>query len=189
MQKRKPRITHEHKSNDPMTDFGSSKYISINDVYEVSEFGIVRKRVNKYHKDRCGYILINWIYDKDGYAYLRIKNKKWLVHRLVHHLFIGSLNNELVVCHLDGNKLNNHYSNLLQTTQAINISHKKLHGTWQSCENHPFATITNDKAMQVKKLILDGRHPKGYSKFIAETLGISVHVVHGIKHKNGWKEI
>lgn len=189
MQKRISRQSHVHEQNHPLTDFGCSKFSVFENVYEVSEYGIIRKVVNKYHKERNGYALIKWFYDKDGYAYVKINKKKWLIHRLVYKLFVSELVSNLVVCHLDGNKTNNHFSNLLQTTQAINISHKKLHGTWQSNEKHPNAKISNSTAIKIKELIKQSNTKRCYAKLIAETIGISKHIIYDIKRKKTWKEL
>ena len=47
--------------------------------------------------------------------------KKYLIHRLVYEAWIGPLDNELVIEHLDNNPANNHYTNLKQSTQKENI--------------------------------------------------------------------
>lgn len=48
---------------------------------------------------------------------------RWNVHRLVATLFIPNPNKLPIVNHLDGNILNNHYSNLEWTTQKGNLKH------------------------------------------------------------------
>lgn len=195
MQKRISRQSHVHEQNHPLTDFGCSKFSVFENVYEVSEYGIIRKVVNKFHKERNGYALIKWSYDKDGYAYVKINNKKWLIHRLVYKLFISELQINLVVCHLDGNKTNNHFSNLLQTTQAINISHKKMHGTWQEGEKHPKATITNELARKIKNLVdlarrsNCGKLAKGEPARIAKLSGATIAQVYGISSGKSYKGV
>lgn len=49
------------------------------------------------------------------------KPKKVLIHRAVYQIWIGELNDNLVIEHLDGNPANNHISNLKQSTQKENI--------------------------------------------------------------------
>lgn len=66
---------------------------------------------------------------KTGYKYAGIyirendKSKRyWLrIHRLVYSHFVGKLNNDLCINHIDANKGNNHYSNLEQITYKENI--------------------------------------------------------------------
>jgi hypothetical protein len=42
------------------------------------------------------------------------------IHRLVYKSFIGEIKEDMVIHHIDENRYNNHYSNLLQITQKEN---------------------------------------------------------------------
>lgn len=59
------------------------------------------------------------------YGYLRVKmnNKSVQIHSIIAELFLGERPENLVVNHIDGNKLNNHPSNLEYVTIARNIQH------------------------------------------------------------------
>lgn len=99
-------------------------------LYEVSNYGNVKSlsRVKKNHsklqiihgktlkpeKTRLGYLRVGL--SRDG------KEKKFLIHRLVADAFIGK-NNGLEINHKDGNKANNHVSNLEWVTRRENIKH------------------------------------------------------------------
>lgn len=66
--------------------------------------------------------------DKDGYEIYRISNeenkrKAFKGHRLVGLTFIDNPNNLPIVNHIDGNKRNNHLSNLEWCTNEYNIQH------------------------------------------------------------------
>lgn len=66
--------------------------------------------------------------DKDGYEIYRIyneehKRKTFKGHRLVGLTFIDNPNNLPIVNHIDGNKRNNHLSNLEWCTNEYNIQH------------------------------------------------------------------
>ena len=64
------------------------------------------------------------MYHKTGYVRVSIGNKsKGLVHRLVAETFIPNPNNKPMVNHIDGNKTNNHISNLEWVTNAENVKH------------------------------------------------------------------
>ena len=70
----------------------------------------------------------------DKYGYYRVtfsiysKRKSYYVHRLVAMAFLDSYSDSLQVNHKDGNKLNNHYTNLEMVTLQENIRHSILTG-------------------------------------------------------------
>lgn len=68
----------------------------------------------------------------NGYFYVMLsKNsiaKNCSVHRLVAKHFLQSWDNKLEVNHIDGNKLNNHISNLEMVTALENTRHARLIG-------------------------------------------------------------
>ena len=55
--------------------------------------------------------------------YINKKQRFFTVARLVAELYLPNPNNYLQVNHIDGNPLNNHYSNLEWVTQSQNIIH------------------------------------------------------------------
>lgn len=68
--------------------------------------------------------------DKYGYKTIKIKGKYYKVHQILYFLYHGkqALN---VVDHVDGNKINNRYSNLRDVTQSVNCknNHKRNNDT------------------------------------------------------------
>lgn len=60
---------------------------------------------------------------------LKGKSRTFAVHDLVARAFLGPRPDGSVVRHLDGNYLNNHYSNLKYGTQSENIFDSVTHGT------------------------------------------------------------
>ncbi len=60
------------------------------------------------------------------------KCKQYSVHRLVATAFIRKPKEKEVVNHIDGDKLNNHYSNLEWCTQANNNEHAMKTGLWRN---------------------------------------------------------
>lgn len=157
--------------------------------YEVSSYGNLRKHVNKNHPERHQLNYFKHEVCHAGHLRFNIKRQHYLVHRLVYLMFVGPLEEGKVICHLDGDPSNNHFSNLLQATQKENISHKRLHGTWQSCENHPHARMTNLQAVAIKKLLTEsersklGRLVRGRAKMIADEVGIETSFVHTLSRK------
>ena len=92
------------------------KKLNIDDRYSISEYGDIRN-------DLTGDILKQQL-SKKGYKRVDISYQKGkIVHQLVYENFIGPRNMSLVIDHIDGNRLNNHYTNLQQISSREN-THK-----------------------------------------------------------------
>ena len=86
--------------------------------YEISSYGNVRNVKTKK-------ILIG---DQNNAGYRRVTlytpiKKRFFIHRLVAQHFCEGYQENLVVNHKDGNKLNNHYDNLEWVTRSENDLH------------------------------------------------------------------
>ena len=94
------------------------KELEENSNYFISNFGNFKNK-----KDKLLKLNIN----ERGYLYCNISTNgkviKVKIHRLVAIYFIDNLENKDTVNHKDGNKLNNHYSNLEWLTRKENIQH------------------------------------------------------------------
>lgn len=108
----------------------------------VSNFGRLK---NTDWKDRkigdngAGYKNVNVTYTIDGVQ----RGKKFYVHRLVASLFCHNPNPEeyIQVNHKDGDKSNNHYSNLEWVSPSSNIKHSHKEGLSMARRNH--GTLNN----------------------------------------------
>jgi len=78
---------------------------------------LVKGRELVLHKSGSGYLFANLAKDS--------KHICKEVHRLVMNEFVGPRFNDLVVDHIDNNKLNNHVSNLQYVTHRFNSSKDK----------------------------------------------------------------
>jgi hypothetical protein len=100
-------------------------------IYEVSNFGNVRSLDRPLSNWRGSYVMkgkkTNSYISKLGYEKILLssnRNKKeFSVHRLVAIAFINNAENKKEVNHIDGNKLNNHISNLEWCTRKENLQH------------------------------------------------------------------
>lgn len=99
------------------------KVLDLFSGYTIREDGEVRNRHGRkiaQQISNMGYLRVElW---KDG------KGKKYSVHRLVAMAFIPNPKDLPQVNHLDGNKANNHYSNLEWATQSENQKHAYSNG-------------------------------------------------------------
>jgi hypothetical protein len=131
--------------------------------YEVSSFGRVR-RSSRTNNVPAGYILkecTTW----DGYIKYALskRQKYWYVkaHRLVAIAFLGPPPFPRAhVAHTDGNKRNNHISNLRWATPAENEADKRRHGRVRGAppgERHPFAKLTAEQVGLLRDMVATGK--------------------------------
>ena len=106
------------------------KVIGYEDTYLVSEYGDVKRiNTNKVLKSNPvkGYLKIELCKDSI--------RKSFSVHRLVAMAFIENPLKKEQVNHIDGNKLNNHFSNLEWSTPKENTIHAIKNGLRKSSIN------------------------------------------------------
>ena len=86
--------------------------------------------------------------NKKGYLQVCLTNKNtYNVHRLVALTFIENKENKPEVNHIDGNKLNNHISNLEWNTTQENLEHKRINNLGKTLKAKLSATgINNSQA-------------------------------------------
>ena len=94
--------------------------------YIINEFG----DIFKIH-GRKSYRIMKPKEDKDGYLYIGLRNKNGRFFRRIHQLvakaFIPNPNNENIVNHMDGNKQNNHFTNLEWCNVSYNTKYSFEH--------------------------------------------------------------
>lgn len=159
------------------------------DRYMISNYGNIydlkdKKLKHLIHKDPTK--------NPSPYYRVYIKNKDYLVHRLMLETFkplkyLYDMKN-MVCDHIDCNKLNNHIDNLRWATVKENTNYalknnllKPAHG-----ENHVCATITRLQAIEICELIQ--AHTMTL-KVISEQIGCSVSIVRDISSGKSWKDI
>lgn len=99
------------------------KKLEENPNYEISNFGNFRSNQER---------LLKLNVNARGYYYCNIstncKVSKVKIHRLVAKYFVNNPLSKDTVNHIDGNKLNNHFSNLEWLTRKENIQHGYKNG-------------------------------------------------------------
>lgn len=115
----------------------------IDEHYQISSFGRVKSFWHGKAKILKPVVLPN--------GYLRIsliiggEKKGGMIHRLVAENFLPNHDSNLVVNHIDGQKLNNHVSNLEWCTQQENVKHAVKRGLQGSGEESHKALLTNEQ--------------------------------------------
>ncbi len=125
----------------------------------------------------------------------RATNFHALIHRLVATYFLKQPKpSEIIVAHLDYNKLNNHVSNLKWMTQAENTIHQQgspyVIAEKLDRKNNPLrkaanAKLTITKVMLLKKLLNNGKPVKA----MAKQFKLSDMQVYRIKNGENWGEV
>lgn len=103
------------------------------ELYLISDDGVV----HSYHKNK--HTIRKWSIKKGYQVYglmLHGKVKWFLAHRLVALTYIPNQNNHYAVNHIDGNKLNNHVSNLEWVNRLQNAQHAASTGLYKTKGNH-----------------------------------------------------
>lgn len=112
----------------------------------------------------------------------------FLIHRLVAECYIPNPDNLPQVNHIDGNKANNHYSNLEWCTSGENIKHSHLLGLTRPKrgEKCNFAKLTKEDIIEIKKLYENGDL---YQREIAEKFNVQQSAISRIINNKRWKHL
>lgn len=129
--------------------------------------------------------------DKDGYEKVQLmstdnRRHAYSVHRLVLENFVPIPNmKELQVNHKDGNKENNHLSNLEWCTASENNKHKyALKLATQKGEKNNASKLREADVLIIIQLLLEKEKNQ---KEIGNLFGVSAECVGSIKRKQNWK--
>lgn len=113
------------------------------------------------------------------------ETKYRFIHRLVADTFIDKPEGKKEVNHKDGNKLNNHFSNLEWVTREENINHGFDNKLYRSSENSPNAKLTNDNVVVVREMINNN-----FSlNYIARKYNVNHATIRDIKTGKTWKRL
>lgn len=114
------------------------------------------------------------------------QNRKCRVHQLVGEHFCEMIyvpGHKMVWNHKDGNKLNNHYTNVEFVTNARNIQHAVETGLFNiKGEKHPHSKLTEDDVRLIRALYLTGQT----HQHIADKFGICRRQAGDIINRVNW---
>lgn len=169
--------------------------------YEISDHGTVRSLTRKVILRKLGAMATRWQegkilkLKKDRYGYLAVHLRNGpvniypSVHRLVAKAFLESVEGKNSVNHIDGDKTNNHVSNLEWNSVAENNSHriKVLGVNFAQGERLPQTILTADSVVKIKTIFRD--HPSITLQEIADQFGTSASNISAIKCGRSWTHV
>ena len=131
---------------------------------------------------------------KKGYLQACLTNKNtYSVHRLVALTFIENEENKPEVNHVDGNKLNNHISNLEWCTTQENLEHKRFNNLGKTLKAKLSATGINNSQAKLDEedviLIRTNCATKEDIKRFSKELDVSIATIYDIKNRRSWTHI
>ena len=135
--------------------------------YQISTFG----RVKSFYRGKPK-ILTPFV-DKAGYLGISLgRNRKFKIHRLVAQAFIPNPEDKPQINHRDGNKMNNHVSNLEWNTSTENNRHAVKLGLMKSGEDFPYSKLTNEQVAWCRRVHVSGDREFG-TNALARKLDVS----------------
>lgn len=163
--------------NDPvkLVDDGSGKYwvTTSGEVYSTAWGKIKKKAFNYYH---------------DGYARVSLsKGRTALVHRLVAKAWLPNPDDKVDVNHKDGNKANNHITNLEWNTRKENVAHAFRTGLIIRGKgtNASHSKLTEAAVKDILERLAKGE--TGTS--LAKEYGVAHGRIYDIKNGRGWTHV
>lgn len=138
-----------------------------NNKYEIQNNGIIIKlKTNTPIKQ--------YIHKTKGYVFVSLGKSSLLLHRVIAQHFIPNPYNYPEVNHIDGNKLNNHYSNLEWCTPKQNTQHAIINNLRKTPKGKQIInTITNKTYSSIIKAWEDSDKSFSYTHLKTMLQGIN----------------
>ena len=157
-------------------------------AYEVSVDGVVR-RCQGFRCRRAHRVLVPFV-RPNGYAQILLyqggQRRRFGVHQLVALAFLGPKPSpQHEVAHLDGQRLNNHVSNLAWLLHSENERHKDLHGTRLRGSQIGNAKLTEAQVVLIRQALAVGIRQCA----LAQTYGVSDSTVSLIARATTWRHV
>ena len=157
-------------------------------AYEVSVDGVVR-RCQGFRCRRAHRVLVPFV-RPNGYAQILLyqggQRRRFGVHQLVALAFLGPKPSpQHEVAHLDGQRLNNHVSNLAWLLHSENERHKDLHGTRLRGSQIGNAKLTEAQVVLIRQALAVGIR----QCVLAQAYGVSDSTVSLIARAKTWRHV
>jgi hypothetical protein len=166
-------------------------------LYEISESGVV-KSLPRIKKDSFGgeYTtkprILKVSITKKGYVRVKLTDsngcsKEYFLHRLVIQAFKETIPDS-VVNHLDGNKQNNHFSNLEWVTHQENIKHAVKKGLFHKGERTGSSVLTEEDVRWIRSTY-EWHSKENNANALAKKLNVSKSTVRGVIDNRTWTHV
>ena len=154
--------------------------------YGIDEYGNIYS--NKLNRNKWKQLC--WKINENGYANISLRRDNKTYYFKIHKLVMLNFSDEIVINkpdinHKDGNKLNNHISNLEYVTRSENLKH-----AWNTGLRHPTPSYAenngNNKfsSIQIKQMLYRYFIDKINKRSICEEFGISISALKNIIHRH-----
>lgn len=165
--------------------------VGYEDIYQVSEFGDVKLLIIRRGTQPVNRIM-KPVFDKDGYKKVGLcnhdrKRKITPVHRIVALAFLGECPSVLQINHKDGDKLNNHYSNLEYISVGENLRHALKIGlrTPKKGTQKRSAKLREEYIPEIREKLANGIT----QSVIAKEYGVCRSLISNILRRKAWRHV
>jgi hypothetical protein len=162
--------------------------------YQISNFGRVKSLGGKCGSAMRKPSIRSTSLTKDGYEKVRLlwggKDKTVRIHRLVAEAFIPNPEGKETVNHIDGNKRNNHVSNLEWADRSEQLYHAYKLGLKQSKvgSNNPVAKLSDEDVREIRKTYV--RQSREYGTVaLAKKYGVTNRVIGLVVSGKSYKNV
>lgn len=163
---------------------------SLNNLYEVSNFGKVRSAQGRY-KNKVLREYINYPHNVNyNFVEVHIDGKKQIkkVHKLVAEVFCDNPNNYPIVMHLDNDRRNNSASNLQWGTLAMNSQQmiNEGRGNKSKGSKHYLSKLTEEMVLEIRQKYIPYKYTLTQ---LAKEYNVSFSLIgHVVKNRN-WTHV
>ncbi|WP_413987576.1 NUMOD4 domain-containing protein [Paenibacillus polymyxa] len=175
---------------------GGFEINSVNEIWKSVHYSPLNIKANKfghmYSVSNLGRVKNNWTgkilknqLKKHEYEVVDLSGKQYKVHRLVAFAFVENPDKDKnnIVNHIDGNKLNNHYSNLEWCDHDYNLKHASKHGLLEGKTRGE----NNGRALLTEEDVLDVWINDRDIKYIVDRFGMTELSAKALKNKQNWR--
>lgn len=153
--------------------------------YEITEYGDIRRKPKKHTSSKG----IAPSLTQKGYHRIGLQvNGKYKfkgIHNLVALTYIPNPNNYTDVNHIDGNKLNNHVSNLEWCTKSYNSTYNSTLGINPKGSKVGTSKLSEEKVLEIYECLQSGIK----SRDIAKAYNVCPATIHSIRKGQWWKSL